>query len=59
MKGKNLIKIIQDNNLEDFDIEVSFVDGYNKFPNNRTFDVTELSDIGYSSNQVSFCIEEK
>ena len=59
MKGSELIKIIKDRKLEDFDIEISFTDGYSTFPNIRTFDVVALNDVGYSSNTVSFEIEEK
>lgn len=56
MKGREMIKIIQDRNLEDFDIEFTFIDDYwdNKFPNKRTFNIEELCDIGHSTNKVSF-----
>lgn len=56
MKGRELVKIIQDRNLEDFDIQFTFIEGYCKsgFPNVRTFNIEELCDIGYSSNKVSF-----
>ncbi|MCH1964368.1 hypothetical protein MCG45_16180 [Clostridium perfringens] len=55
MKGRELVKIIQDRNLEDFDIEFTFVDGYCESGINvRTFNIEELCDIGYSSNKVSF-----
>lgn len=55
MKGRELVKIIQDRNLEDFDIEFTFVDGYCKSGINvRTFNVEELCDIGSPSNKVSF-----
>ncbi|HAT4302209.1 TPA: hypothetical protein I9089_002314 [Clostridium perfringens] len=55
MKGRELVKIIQDRNLEDFDIEFTFIDGYCKSGMNvRTFNIEELCDIGYSSNKVSF-----
>lgn len=61
MKGKDIIKIIQERNLEDFDLEFVFTDGFCKsgFPNIRTFNIDELCDIGYSSDEVSFVGEEK
>lgn len=53
LKGKELIKLIQENNLEDFDVSVMFTDGYNVFPNIKCVDLTGLGDIGYSS-QVAY-----
>lgn len=49
MKGKDLIKLIKDNNLEDFDISIVFTDGFNVFPNKRHVDIQGLADIGHSS----------
>lgn len=48
MKGKDLIKVIQDNNLEDFEISVIFNDGYNTFPIVKCVDIEGLADIGHS-----------
>lgn len=48
MKGKDLIKLIQGNNLEDFEIAAMFTDGYNVFPNVRSIDLKGLGDIGHS-----------
>lgn len=61
MKGKEMIRIIQERNLENFDLEFTFTDGHceSGFPNIRTFSIDELCDIGYSSNEVSFDGEEK
>lgn len=51
MKGKDLIKVIKDNNLEDFEISVIFHDGdgYNTFPVLRCVNIKRLADIGNSS----------
>lgn len=49
MKGKDLIKLIQDNNLEDFEISVIFTDGYNVFPNVKSLELQGLADVGHSS----------
>lgn len=56
-----MIKIIQEHNLEDFDLEFTFTDGVSciGFPNIRTFSIGELCDIGNSSNEVSFEGDEK
>lgn len=51
MKGKDLIKLIQNNKLEDFEIEAVFTDGYNVFPNVRTLKITGLADIGHSDRK--------
>lgn len=48
MKGKELIQLIQERNLEEFEIKVIFTDGYNIIPNIRVLEITELGDIGYS-----------
>lgn len=50
MKGKDLIKLIKENKLENFDAKFVFTDGCNIFPNERSFNIVELGDIGYSSN---------
>lgn len=48
MKGKDLIKLIQDNKLEDFNISAMFTDGHTTFPNIRTVELEGLADIGHS-----------
>ena len=58
MKGKTLIDLIKKNKLEDFDIDMVFTDGYSTFPNVRTFEIEELTDIGYSSKRALFGIKE-
>lgn len=50
MKGKEIINLIKENKLEDFDINVTFTDGYNVFPNVRSVNLTGLADIGHSDN---------
>jgi len=59
LKGKELIKIIKENNLELFDIEVGFIDGYDDFPNWRIFSIESFDDINYISEVAKFSIEEK
>ena len=49
MQGRDLIKLIKDNNLEEFEISVNFTDGYSVFPNISNLDITGLADIGHSS----------
>lgn len=59
MKGKDLIKFVQENNLEEFEFQFTFVDGFEGgFPNRRTFKIEEQADIGYSDKIVSFDGEE-
>ena len=52
MKGKDLIKIIKENRLENFKATASFIDGYNVFPNVKTINLKGLSDIGVSAQTV-------
>lgn len=52
MKGKDLIKIIKENRLENFKATASFLDGYNVFPNVKTINLKGLSDIGVSAQTV-------
>lgn len=60
MKGKDIIKIIEENKLEEFNLEFTFTDGYMEgFPNIRTFSIDTLSDIGNSTKEVSFDGQEK
>lgn len=49
MKGKDLIKIIKENNLKNFKTTASFTDGYNVFPNVKTINLKGLSNIGVSA----------
>ena len=58
MKGKDLINTIKENNLEDFDVEIIFTDGYNVFPNIRSLKISGIADVGYSSNIVYLDGEE-
>lgn len=59
MKGKELIDLIERNGLEDFDLEFSFTDGYNVFPNVRTFAVERIDDVGYSDKVAILSGEER
>lgn len=58
MKGKDLIKIIQRHQLEEYEIEVSFIDGYSTFPNIRRFKIDDLDDIGHSDSVAIIGIDE-
>lgn len=49
MKGSDLIKLIKNNKLEEYDIGVIFNDGYSIFPNIRRVNIVGLADIGHSS----------
>lgn len=56
MTGKEFIKIIEDNNLEDFDLEVTFTDwdypsGY---PEERIISIDSMCNIDNSSKKVCF-----
>lgn len=60
MKGKELIEFIQNNNLEDFDLEMSFLDGYEAgFPNYRKLEIEKVADGGYSDKVVVLVVNEK
>lgn len=59
MKGKDMIKIIQEHHLEDMDLEFVFSEINELGIHVRTFGIDELCDIGYSSNEVSFDGKEK
>lgn len=59
MKGKELIKLIKNRNLEEFNITFGFVDGYSTFPNHRKFTIDELADIGYSNKVIVLSGEEQ
>jgi len=50
MKGKELIEELK--GYEDFDIEFSFTDGCNPFPNIRRFINMDIGDIGHSDKVV-------
>lgn len=49
MKGKELIRLIKENKLEEYDITVFFTDGYEVFPNVKRINIKGLTDISYSS----------
>ena len=44
---------------EDFEVEFVFTDGYSKFPNVRSFNVEEITDIGHSDKLVLLSGEER
>ena len=46
-------------NYEDFDVEFSFTDGVNIFPNVRKFENIIIGDIGYSSKIISLSGDEE
>lgn len=48
IKGKDIIKIIEENNLENFEIQVSFIDGFNPFPTIKSLKLKDISDVGRS-----------
>ena len=62
MKGKDIIKIIQDNKLEEFELKVNelkcagTIDDWGVYLN--TWFIDELVDIGYSDKTVTFGIIE-
>lgn len=62
MKGKDLIKIIQDNNLEEFEIKgnelkaTGVLDSWGVYL--KHYEIDELVDIGYSDKTVTFSIIE-
>lgn len=56
MKAKDLAALLLED--PDFDVQFSFTDGCSVFPNIRTFNVTGISDIGYSSKTIILDGEE-
>ena len=46
MKSEELKKICEQ--YPDFEFEFKFTDGYSRFPNIRTFNHLELTDVGHS-----------
>lgn len=52
MKGHQLIKLIQESGLEDFDFRFCVTEESDSFPNIRTFSVSGVQDIGYSEKVV-------
>lgn len=59
MKGKDMINIIKEHNLEDMDLEF-VINNTNKYGICiYTYDIEDMCDIGYSSNVVSFYGELK
>lgn len=44
---------------EDFEVEFVFTDGYSKFPNVRSFNVEEITDIGHSDKVMLLSGEER
>lgn len=51
MKGHEIINMIQENGLEDFEIEMSTMESGNPFPNITNFSITGLADIGHSDKK--------
>lgn len=64
MKGKDIIKIIQENHLEEFELKVNNVEIEENFSNSdevwnynlKQYFIDELVDIGYSDKTVTFGI---
>ena len=48
MKGKDIIKLIQDGNLEDFEVEFAVESPGEIFPDVKSFSIEGLADIGHS-----------
>lgn len=58
MKGKDIVKIIQEQKLEDMNLEFVISKVNKNGINVKTFSIDGLCDIGYSSNAVSFLGKE-
>ena len=61
MTGKEMIKVLQDNGLEDFEIKITKLvtrDGGWSFGLEQSY-IDELTDIGHSDRTVSFSIIEE
>lgn len=64
MKGKDIIKIIQDNQLEEFELKVNTTEIEENFSNSdevwnynlKQYFIDELVDIGHSDKTVTFGI---
>lgn len=52
MKGYQLIKLIQEKQLEDFDFRFCVTEETDSFPNIKTFSVNGVQDISYSGKVV-------
>lgn len=59
MKGKDMVRLIQEHHLEDFNLEFVLSDVNELGINVRTFNIEGLCDIGHSENVVSFDGDEK
>lgn len=57
MKGKELAELAMQ--YADFDFEFIFTDGFNRFPNVRSFEKLELCDIGHSDKVVLLSGDER
>lgn len=51
MKGHEIIKMIQENGLEDFEIQMSTMESGDPFPTITSFAITGLADIGHSDKK--------
>ena len=60
MTGKEMIKIIQDNNLEDFELKINKLNliAYDWGYDYDTFYIDSMVDIGYSDKTVTFDTKE-
>lgn len=57
MKGEELKKICEQ--YPEFEFEFKFTDGYSRFPNIRTFNNLELTDVGHSDKIIVLTGDEK
>ena len=59
MKGKDLIRLIKEKELEDFEIQVVYTDGYDKYPTFNSLSLKGIADIGVSDQIVYLDGEEE
>lgn len=59
VKASDLINFIEANNLQDFELVFKFTDGFNTFPNVRSFAGLAISDIGHSSKRIIISGDEE
>ncbi|WP_125153647.1 hypothetical protein [Clostridium rectalis] len=59
MKGKDMIKLIKERDLEDMNLEFVISEVNERGIHVKTFGIDKLCDIGYSENAVSFDGDEK
>lgn len=56
MKGKDIIKLVQERGLEDFEIQVSALTSGKIFPNVESFKIDDLADIENSDKTATLDI---